>query len=46
MIAELRELFERYPGNDDFVLEMQTRAGPALPALRRRLPDRRAATAR
>ena len=27
IIAELRELFERYPGNDDFVLEMQTRAG-------------------
>jgi DNA polymerase-3 subunit alpha len=27
VIAELRELFERYPGNDDFVLEMQTRTG-------------------
>ena len=27
IIAELRELFERYPGNDDFVLEMQTRTG-------------------
>jgi DNA polymerase-3 subunit alpha len=27
IIADLRELFERYPGNDDFVLEMQTRAG-------------------
>ncbi len=27
VIADLRELFERYPGNDDFVLEMQTRAG-------------------
>ena len=27
VIAELRELFERYPGNDDFELEMQTRAG-------------------
>ena len=27
VIGELRDLFERYPGNDDFVLEMQTRAG-------------------
>jgi DNA polymerase III subunit alpha len=27
VIADLRELFERYPGNDDFELEMQTRAG-------------------
>jgi DNA polymerase-3 subunit alpha len=27
VIAELRELFERYPGKDDFELEMQTRAG-------------------
>ena len=27
IIAELRELFERYPGKDDFELEMQTRAG-------------------
>ncbi len=27
IIAELRELFERYPGKDDFVLEMQTRTG-------------------
>jgi DNA polymerase III subunit alpha len=27
VIGELRDLFERYPGNDDFVLEMQTRTG-------------------
>jgi DNA polymerase-3 subunit alpha len=27
IISELRELFERYPGKDDFVLEMQTRTG-------------------
>jgi DNA polymerase-3 subunit alpha len=27
VIGELRDLFERYPGNDDFVLEMHTRAG-------------------
>ena len=27
VIDDLRELFERYPGDDDFVLEMQTRAG-------------------
>jgi DNA polymerase-3 subunit alpha len=27
VISELRDLFERYPGNDDFVLEMQTRTG-------------------
>ena len=27
VITELRDLFERYPGNDDFVLEMQTRTG-------------------
>jgi DNA polymerase-3 subunit alpha len=27
IIAELRDLFERYPGNDDFVLEMETRTG-------------------
>jgi DNA polymerase-3 subunit alpha len=27
IISELRDLFERYPGKDDFVLEMQTRAG-------------------
>ena len=27
VIGELRDLFERYPGPDDFVLEMQTRTG-------------------
>src|SRR5918997_986182 len=27
VITELRDLFERYPGPDDFVLEMQTRTG-------------------
>ena len=27
VIDDLRELFERYPGDDDFVLEMQTRTG-------------------
>jgi len=27
VIAELRELFERYPGEDDFELEMRTRTG-------------------
>jgi DNA polymerase-3 subunit alpha len=27
VISDLRDLFERYPGNDDFVLEMQTRTG-------------------
>ena len=27
VIAELRELFERYPGDDDFELEMHTRTG-------------------
>ena len=27
VIAELRELFERYPGDDDFELELQTRTG-------------------
>jgi DNA polymerase III subunit alpha len=27
VIAELRDLFERYPGDAEFVLEMHTRAG-------------------
>ncbi|MGH2969125.1 MAG: DNA polymerase III subunit alpha, partial [Solirubrobacteraceae bacterium] len=27
VIADLRDLFERYPGDDEFVLEMQTRTG-------------------
>jgi DNA polymerase-3 subunit alpha len=27
VIEELRDLFERYPGDSDFVLEMDTRAG-------------------
>ncbi|MEA2311324.1 MAG: polymerase subunit alpha, partial [Solirubrobacteraceae bacterium] len=27
VIADLRDLFERYPGDDEFVLEMDTRAG-------------------
>ena len=29
VIDELRELFERYPGESEFVLEMHTRTGPA-----------------
>jgi DNA polymerase-3 subunit alpha len=27
IISDLRDLFERYPGKDDFLLEMETRAG-------------------
>ena len=41
VIDDLRELFERYPGESEFVLEMHTAHRPAAAEVRPELPGRR-----